>query len=285
MRLRFGLAPRPLRRGSDAGQGNALPVQRTGGEFFRIRQRRCRTHARLGDDVRADRGAMDVQLHRTRLNLGENETNTGRAAMKRWRWSLPSRLELCAASFAASAFAGCAPMPTKTSAPCVSAMPVTVPRAPPVSDVVHMANSGSLHLWALAAHGPPAHHYVHGLPADFELGSDSSAPTRLTVLEPLRFEAITMFPAYYLQKQSEQARPRVVIARGVALHLVARGYTSNCQAYVGFGEAVEARERAFDGTEALGHLLPDLELGPVEVPCDALGGVVEGEAPNLEGLA
>src|SRR6187549_3035048 len=210
--------------------------------------------------------------------------NTLRAAMKRWRRWMPSRLEFCAASLAASAFAACAPMPTKTSAPCVSAMPVTAPRAPPVADVVHMANSGSLHLWALAAQGPPVHHYVTGLPADFVLAYDPSAPTRLTVQEPLRFDAITMFPAYYLQKQSEQASPRVVIARGVALHLVARGYTSNCQAYVGFGEAVEARERAFDGTESLGHLLPDLELGPLEVPCDALGGVVEGEAPNLEGL-
>jgi len=113
-------------------------------------------------------------------------------------------------------------MPTKTAAPCVTAQPVTVVAAPPVSGVVHMANSGSLHLWALAGQGPPVHQYVSGLPADFE-----------------------------------QALPRVVIARGVALHRVARGYTSNCQAYVGFGDAVHERDRAFDGSESLGHLLPE----------------------------
>ena len=124
-----------------------------------------------------------------------------------------------AALFVVSAIAGCSPAPAKPAAPCVSVMPVT---AAPASDIVHMANSGSLHVWALAAQGPPMHRHVTALPADFVLADDSSAPTRLTVLEPLRFDAMTMFPAYSLQKQAEQASPRVLIARGGALHRVQR---------------------------------------------------------------
>jgi len=187
-----------------------------------------------------------------------------------------------AAALVAVTSAACAPAAHLPAAPCVEAAPVA---APPLSGVVHMANSGSLQLWALARDGAPLHQYVDGLPANFELGYDSSAPTRLTVLEPLRFDAVTLFPAYYLQKQTQQASPKVSIARGVALHRVQRVLEPNCQAYVGFGEAMAAREWASDGTESLGYLLPDVEVGPIEVPCDALGGMPQLEAFHLEGLA
>ena len=71
---------------------------------------------------------------------------------------MSSNLELFAASLAV--FGGCMPAPAKPTAPCVTATPVAAVSAPPLSDVVHMANSGSLHVWAFAVQGPPVRRFA-----------------------------------------------------------------------------------------------------------------------------
>src|SRR3954469_18671846 len=109
-------------------------------------------------------------------------------------------LRLRAAALVALTVAACAPAAHPPAAPCIEAAPAAVP---PLSGVVHMAKSGPLQLWAVAQDGSSMYQSVTGLPANLELGDDSSAPTRVPVLEPLRFDAITLFPSYYLQKQTQ----------------------------------------------------------------------------------
>jgi len=147
---------------------------------------------------------------------------------------------------------------------------------------IYLRNCGRLHVWTLGTTSAPVHQFISGLPAHFLLGDDSSAPTFLTVLEPLRFDAVTLFPAYYLERQIEQASPKVMLARGLGLHQVRREAAGNCSGFVGIGRSASEREGT-RGSEVLGEYAPDLELGPFEVPCAALGGALDaGRAPILQ---
>jgi hypothetical protein len=144
-----------------------------------------------------------------------------------------------------------------------------------------MKDSGRLHVFALMGGHEPVHQYIDGLPASLVVGTDPSAPTPITVHEPLRFDAITLFPAYYLQRQIEDRDPKVTLARGVALHRVAREDERHCTGYVGLGAQEEERAFLHDGSQILGRWKPDLELGYLRFPCDALGGRLE-QQPILE---
>lgn len=184
----------------------------------------------------------------------------------------PNSCAACAAIFVA-----CARPPSTTAAapPCATDAPAVADSAAsgaPENDTVFMQNSGPLHVFALPAGSPPIHQYLRGVPANLALTDGANAPTRMTVLEPLRFDAITLFPAFYLQREVVYPAPRVTIAKGTALHRVERTDATHCGAYVGFSVDPEPRRFASDGGEVLGHYAPDLEFGPVEVPCDALGG-------------
>ncbi|HEX6276404.1 MAG TPA: hypothetical protein VFZ53_25360 [Polyangiaceae bacterium] len=143
-----------------------------------------------------------------------------------------------------------------------------------------MRDSGRLHVFALPPGHSPVHQFIRGLPASLLLGDDPDAPTPLTVLEPLRFDAVTLFPAFYLTRDIETAEPRIRIARGMALHRLSR-LEGTCTGYVGFGTAEEERTHSFDAGAILGQYAPDLEVGQVDVPCDALGGASDDE-PYLE---
>jgi hypothetical protein len=152
----------------------------------------------------------------------------------------------------------------------------------PQSGIVFMRDSGELHVFALPRGSAPVHQFIRGLPANLALGDDASAPTRVTVLEPLRFDAITLFPAYYLTREVTYGSPQVTLAAGTALHRVERVDATRCDAYVGFSQDAHPREFASDGGQILGQYAPDLEVGPVRAPCEALGGVSK-EAPRLDG--
>lgn len=143
-----------------------------------------------------------------------------------------------------------------------------------------MKDSGRLHVFAFPSGQSPVHQFISGLPASLLLGPDMDAPTPVTVLEPLRFEAITLFPAFYLTSEVEIPEPRIRLAKGMPLHRISR-YDGKCLGYVGFGEAEENRNFLFEPGAVLGHYAPDLELGQIEVSCEVLGGVSE-DHPYLE---
>ncbi len=168
----------------------------------------------------------------------------------------------------------CAEAPASASTPAGATAP---------GDAIFMRASGDMHVFVLPVGSAPVHQFIRGLPANLALTEDAAAPTRITVLEPLRFEAITLFPPYYLTREVEYASPQVTVAAGTALHRVQRLDATRCDAYIGFSADSERRQLDFDGGEILGQYAPDLDVGPIEVPCDALGG--SSDDPLLESSA
>jgi hypothetical protein len=150
-----------------------------------------------------------------------------------------------------------------------------------------MGDVEELNVWILPSRGPAIHQSVRGLSAFYVLGYDDDDPTIVRFVAPLRFKGITLFPSYWTTRPISIASPRVRIAASAALHRVRRlwdGMGRTCEAFIGFGDREADRgDYVFSG-ERLGNYKPDLELGPLELPCDAVGGHARAIPPGVEGM-